>query len=171
MTHPQGRPVMSHDTSMSVTPLCHECFRLTHDDAHYARLALSHCKWHDTECEEWCERRLLHRIHRYTIKSLLQSIQPVSPQDFLRFLFQAWYYVKSFLPEFFHRPRISFVQMKEGKVIWETFQIKFSSYFIFIITSLSKIIITTFTEWIRISFNFLFTDLVNLIKWKLSAKQ
>jgi ATP-dependent Lhr-like helicase len=37
--------------------------------------------------QEWCERRLLQRIHKYTIESLRQSIQPVSLQNFARFLF------------------------------------------------------------------------------------
>jgi ATP-dependent Lhr-like helicase len=37
--------------------------------------------------EEWCERRLLQRIHRQTIDGLRQSIQPVSVQAFVRFLF------------------------------------------------------------------------------------
>ncbi|HEX9627843.1 MAG TPA: DEAD/DEAH box helicase [Acidiferrobacterales bacterium] len=36
---------------------------------------------------EWCERRLLARIHRYTIKTLRAEIEPVSAQDYLRFLF------------------------------------------------------------------------------------
>jgi len=36
---------------------------------------------------EWCERRLLARIHRYTLKSLRKEIQPVSPAAFMRFLF------------------------------------------------------------------------------------
>jgi ATP-dependent Lhr-like helicase len=36
--------------------------------------------------EEWCERRLLARIHRYTIKRLRAEIEPVSARDFLRFL-------------------------------------------------------------------------------------
>ncbi len=36
---------------------------------------------------EWCERRLLARIHKYTIESLRESIKPVSVQDFMRFLF------------------------------------------------------------------------------------
>ena len=36
--------------------------------------------------EEWCERRLLARIHRYTLKRLRQEIEPVSVKDFLRFL-------------------------------------------------------------------------------------
>jgi ATP-dependent Lhr-like helicase len=36
---------------------------------------------------EWCERRLLARIHRYTIKTLRAEIEPVSSADFMRFLF------------------------------------------------------------------------------------
>ena len=39
--------------------------------------------------EEWCERRLLARIHRYTLKRLRAEIEPVAARDFLRFLF-AW---------------------------------------------------------------------------------
>ncbi len=34
----------------------------------------------------WCERRLLARIHRYTIDKLRQDIEPVSAADLLRFL-------------------------------------------------------------------------------------
>ncbi len=37
---------------------------------------------------EWCERRLLARIHRYTIKTLRAEIEPVSAADFMRFLLQ-----------------------------------------------------------------------------------
>jgi ATP-dependent Lhr-like helicase len=37
--------------------------------------------------EEWCERRLLARIHRYTVKRLRAEIEPVQPREFLRFLF------------------------------------------------------------------------------------
>jgi len=36
---------------------------------------------------EWCERGLLARIHRYTLKQLRSEIEPVSPQTFMRFLF------------------------------------------------------------------------------------
>ena len=39
--------------------------------------------------DEWCERRLLARIHRYTLKRLRAEIEPVAARDFLRFLF-AW---------------------------------------------------------------------------------
>jgi ATP-dependent Lhr-like helicase len=36
---------------------------------------------------EWCERGLLARIHRYTLGQLRREIEPVSPADFMRFLF------------------------------------------------------------------------------------
>jgi ATP-dependent helicase Lhr and Lhr-like helicase len=39
--------------------------------------------------DEWCERRLLARVHRYTIKRLRAEIEPVAARDFLRFL-TAW---------------------------------------------------------------------------------
>ena len=37
---------------------------------------------------EWCERRLLARIHRYTVNRLRQEIEPVAARDFMRFLFE-----------------------------------------------------------------------------------
>ncbi|WP_416740295.1 DEAD/DEAH box helicase [Pseudomonas sp. NFX71] len=40
-----------------------------------------------TDQEEWCERHLLARIHRYTVKRLRREIEPVALQDFMRFLF------------------------------------------------------------------------------------
>ena len=36
---------------------------------------------------EWCERRLLARIHRYTVKRLRAEIEPLPARDYLRFLF------------------------------------------------------------------------------------
>jgi len=41
---------------------------------------------------EFCERRLLARIHRYTTERLRQEIEPVTAQDFLRFLLR-WQHV------------------------------------------------------------------------------
>src|SRR5207237_342452 len=38
--------------------------------------------------DEWCERRLLARIHRYTLKRLRAEIEPVAARDFLRSLFE-----------------------------------------------------------------------------------
>lgn len=42
------------------------------------------------EEEEWCERRLLARIHRGTLDKLRREIEPVSAADFMRYLF-AWH--------------------------------------------------------------------------------
>src|ERR1700751_4975744 len=45
-------------------------------------------KFHpDAAEQEWCDRRLLARIHRLTIDRLRAEIQPVSIHDFYRFLF------------------------------------------------------------------------------------
>ena len=41
---------------------------------------------------EWCERRLLARIHRYTLARLRAEIAPVSQAEFMRFLFD-WQHV------------------------------------------------------------------------------
>src|SRR5947209_3569957 len=52
-------------------------------------------KFHPHAAEqEWCDRRLLARIHRLTIDRLRAEIRPVSAQDFFRFLF-AWQRVGS----------------------------------------------------------------------------
>ncbi|MFX1696775.1 DEAD/DEAH box helicase [Paraburkholderia sp. A1RO-1] len=42
--------------------------------------------------EEWCERHLLARIHRYTVRTLRREIEPVERSDFMRFLFE-WQHV------------------------------------------------------------------------------
>jgi ATP-dependent Lhr-like helicase len=42
--------------------------------------------------EEWCDRRLLARIHHYTVRRLRAEIEPVAARDFLRFLFD-WQHV------------------------------------------------------------------------------
>ncbi len=46
----------------------------------------------DADGLEWCERRLLARIHRFTITKLRREIQPVSPADFMQFLF-TWHHL------------------------------------------------------------------------------
>ncbi|HET7764490.1 MAG TPA: DEAD/DEAH box helicase [Burkholderiales bacterium] len=45
-----------------------------------------------TEALEWCDRRLLARIHRYTLNRLRAEIEPVSAADFMRFLLH-WQHV------------------------------------------------------------------------------
>ena len=42
--------------------------------------------------EQWCDRRLLARIHHYTVRRLRSEIEPVPARDFLRFLF-SWSHV------------------------------------------------------------------------------
>ena len=44
---------------------------------------------------EWCDRRLLARIHRYTLNRLRAEIEPVGVTDFMRFLF-SWQHVAPF---------------------------------------------------------------------------
>jgi ATP-dependent Lhr-like helicase len=45
-----------------------------------------------TDRLEWCDRRLLARIHRYTLNRLRAEIEPVSAADFMRFLLH-WQHV------------------------------------------------------------------------------
>jgi len=45
------------------------------------------------EAVEWCDRRLLARIHRRTLDRLRREIEPVSAADLMRFLF-AWQHVR-----------------------------------------------------------------------------
>jgi len=40
-----------------------------------------------SNADEWCDRRLLARIHHYTVRRLRAEIKPVAARDFLRFLF------------------------------------------------------------------------------------
>ena len=42
----------------------------------------------DASSIEWCERRLLARIHRYTLGRLRREIEPASRSEFIRFLFE-----------------------------------------------------------------------------------
>ncbi|HEY6878767.1 MAG TPA: helicase-related protein, partial [Polyangiales bacterium] len=66
---------------------------LTSDDIDAALAALEsegfvmrgHYRAHIQELE-WCERRLLARIHRATLETLRREIEPVSPAQFMRFL-------------------------------------------------------------------------------------
>src|SRR5207245_9881150 len=46
----------------------------------------------DSSGEEWCDRRLLARIHRLRSGRLRREIEPVTAADFMQFLFQ-WQHV------------------------------------------------------------------------------
>jgi ATP-dependent Lhr-like helicase len=41
---------------------------------------------HFTEADQWCERRLLQRMHRLTVEGLREKIKPAPVRDYLRFL-------------------------------------------------------------------------------------
>src|SRR5439155_224338 len=43
---------------------------------------------------EWCNRRVLARIHRLTLGRLRREIEPVTARDFMRFLYQ-WQHLKN----------------------------------------------------------------------------
>jgi ATP-dependent Lhr-like helicase len=42
---------------------------------------------------EWCDRRLLQRIHRLTVGRLRREVEPLTAQDFMRFLFR-WHHLE-----------------------------------------------------------------------------
>jgi ATP-dependent helicase Lhr and Lhr-like helicase len=74
-------------------------FGLTADEADHALLALESdgvvlrgAFTARPDGVEWCDRRLLARIHRLTLNRLRAEIEPVTPADFMRFLF-AWQHV------------------------------------------------------------------------------
>ena len=50
--------------------------------------SISACATRFGDSEEWCERRLLARIGRYTIKTLRKQVEPVPPAAFMRFVLQ-----------------------------------------------------------------------------------
>jgi ATP-dependent Lhr-like helicase len=45
-----------------------------------------------TQMQEWCDRRLLARIHRLTVATLRKQIEPVTPAQFMRWLLR-WQHV------------------------------------------------------------------------------
>jgi ATP-dependent Lhr-like helicase len=76
-----------------------EFYQLSQSQIDHALLALEaegfvlRGKFHpDAQEREWCDRRLLARIHRLTINRLRAEIQPVSIAEFQRFLL-AWQHV------------------------------------------------------------------------------
>ncbi len=49
---------------------------------------------HEQHPHEWCDRRLLARIHRLTVATLRKQIEPVTPAQFMRWLLR-WQHVAS----------------------------------------------------------------------------
>ena len=64
---------------------------------------------------EWCDRRLLQRIHRLTVGRLRRDIEPLSPQDFMRFLFR-WHHLEPDLKLRGHTGLAKAVSLLQG---WE----------------------------------------------------
>jgi ATP-dependent Lhr-like helicase len=58
----------------------------------YSALRTHHSELSGAGAPEWCHRRLLARIHRLTIGRLRKEVEPVTAQEFMRFLFQ-WQHV------------------------------------------------------------------------------
>ena len=48
--------------------------------------------------KQWCERGLLARIHRYTLKRLRNEIKPITPAEFMMFLFD-WHHMGEDRPQ------------------------------------------------------------------------
>ena len=62
---------------------------------------------------EWCERRLLARIHRLTVGKLRNEIQPVSPAEFMRWLLR-WQHVSTGAKCFGERGTLEVLRQLQG---------------------------------------------------------
>jgi ATP-dependent Lhr-like helicase len=56
------------------------------------RGVFEHAPTTDPHAEEWCERRILQRIHRLTLGTLRKQIEPVTPAIFMRWLLD-WHHL------------------------------------------------------------------------------
>jgi ATP-dependent Lhr-like helicase len=56
------------------------------------RGVFEHPATEDPHAIEWCERRILQRIHRLTLGTLRKQVEPVTPNIFLRWLFD-WHHL------------------------------------------------------------------------------
>jgi len=100
---------------------------LTEAQVQTALLALEHegfamrGQFSQQQTEQWCDRRLLARIHRYTIKSLRKEIKPVSSSGFMQFLFH-WHHMDDKLES--KDALLSIIEQLEGFSVpaaaWET---------------------------------------------------
>jgi ATP-dependent Lhr-like helicase len=78
---PVTATVLSSLSDISTTEINNALYRLENEGCIFRGNFTS-----TSEETEWCERRLLSRIHRYTVKRLRSEIQPVSAADYMRFL-------------------------------------------------------------------------------------
>ncbi len=56
------------------------------------RCVFEHSPTTDPYTEEWCERRILQRIHRLTLGTLRKQVEPVAPAIFMRWLLD-WHHL------------------------------------------------------------------------------
>jgi ATP-dependent Lhr-like helicase len=56
------------------------------------RGVFEHAPTTDPHAEEWCERRILQRIHRLTLGTLRKQVEPVTPATFMRWLLD-WHHL------------------------------------------------------------------------------
>jgi ATP-dependent Lhr-like helicase len=66
-----------------------------------------------TEQTEWCDRRLLARIHRLTVGSLRKLVEPVNPAQFMRWLLR-WQHVGSGTQLLGERGTLEVLQQMQG---------------------------------------------------------
>lgn len=101
--------------------------------------------------EEWCERRLLARIHRYTIDRLRSEIKPVSPSEFMHYLFHWQHVITEDSADIFQQLRKVLDQLEgyeSQSVAWEgdVFPTRVKSYSY---TSLDLLLMTGEYVWGR----------------------
>ena len=70
-------------------------------------------RYSDSEETEWCDRRLLMRIHRLTLGILRREIQPVTPADFMRWLLR-WQHVAPGTQVLGERGTLEAIQQLQG---------------------------------------------------------
>ena len=89
-------PITSHDLATSLAVAAAEVdqalLRLESEGAVLRGSFTAAARQSSSGGPEWCDRRLLARIHRYTLTRLRAEIEPVNAADFQRFLF-AWQHV------------------------------------------------------------------------------
>jgi ATP-dependent helicase Lhr and Lhr-like helicase len=79
-------PVLSEEELVQSLNLCPHLIRI-HLEAIEAQGSVLRGNFLQDDQIRWCDRRLLQRIHHLTIEGLRKRIRPVSPQNFLRYLF------------------------------------------------------------------------------------
>jgi ATP-dependent Lhr-like helicase len=81
-------PITSHALAHSLDVTERECDQaLTALEAEGCVLRGSFESTFESDATEWCDRRLLARIHRYTLHRLRAEIEPVTAAELMRFLF------------------------------------------------------------------------------------